>query len=162
MAFEEPWWLPYFSLVCTCVHCTVYCLALDPYWPYFVMAAQMVLETFLQADMTPLMVLHHAANMVITMSYLISPTFETVILTGLIVELPSLPLLINKIFGRKFPSPVRNLLKLAFSLGFLYSRLVSGWMTCVEPGFIWGHSDLSKPYLSDAAADLWLRVNYSV
>lgn len=76
-----------FTVACAGTFSAVYFLPSVPlFWPYVLMAVQMVAELLLQPDMASVMRVHHLANLGVTLLYLAWPTFDPIIREGLAVE----------------------------------------------------------------------------
>ena len=145
----RPLLAPLFTLVCSATFCVVYLLDLPLYRAYSLMLTQMLSELALQPKMSKSMQLHHLANTVVTVLYLLWPTFDPIIRAGIVVEFATLILschnLINAAFQPRAPGAVVAALKLAFAIVFFYTRFFVGGIQLVDPIFVWEEAKAMPP-----------------
>ena len=145
-----------FSMACTIVYVAVDLFELPLYAPYILMLVQMFVELFMQPEMDLVMFTHHVANLGVTALYLVAPTFDVVIRTGLKVEIATLLRLVQRALGNRAPPT----LAFAFFMSFYLTRFFWGWRWLVDADFVWEHTDMS-PYVGESLATPLLRLGFT-
>ena len=120
------------------------------------MVIQMVIELIWQPGMDFVMRCHHLANMVVTVIYLVSPSFSSAIMTGLVVEIATLLRLVQRAQGKR----AHPLLAFSFFASFYLTRFFFGWRWLVDGEYVWEHIDLT-PGFGPAHADFFLRFGFA-
>jgi len=153
-----------FTFAATAFYVVVYFLDMPLFWPYILMLFQMLFELAFQPKRTmgPVMRAHHLANLVVTIIYLLNPTFSYVIRTGLVVEIATLLRFVQLSVGKR-----HALLALssaaAFMFSFFYTRFFGGWRYLADADFLWTHVGRfgEGTYHSDESYEPVLRVGYA-